>query len=180
MEKIERINRELVYQGSILDVYQDTMKAPSGKIEKWDFVSHRMGAACVLPVLADGRILLVRQYRPALNRETIEVPAGCRDHVDEDLAICAKRELEEETGYISTNITKLLSLRSTVAFCDEVIEVFLARDLVPSEQKLDDMESIDVEAFELEELEKMIYSGIIQDGKTVSAIMAYANMIHKK
>lgn len=178
-EHIERIGRKLVYKGSILDVYQDHMKAPNGKEEMWDFVSHRMGAACVLPVLEDGKILLVRQYRPALNRETIEVPAGCRDNVSEDTKICAQREMEEETGYCCNHIEKLLSLKSTVAFCDESIDVYLATELKPSKTNLDDMESIDVEIYELSELEEMIYSGKIQDAKTVAAIMAYANKIHR-
>lgn len=178
-EHIERIDRKLVYKGSILDVYQDHMKAPNGKEEMWDFVSHRMGAACVLPVLEDGRLLLVRQYRPALNRETLEVPAGCRYSVTEDTKLCAKRELEEETGYYSDHIEKLLSLKSTVAFCDEMIDVYLATDLKPTKQHLDDMENIDIEIYELHVLEEMIYSGQIQDGKTVAAIMAYANKIHR-
>ena len=102
---IERINRELVYKGSILDIYKDTMRAPNGNIEEWDFVSHRKGAAAVLPVLPDGRVIMVRQYRNALERETIELPAGCRDSVDEDTALTAARELEEETGYQSDDIS---------------------------------------------------------------------------
>lgn len=179
-EHIERIGRELVYKGSILDIYKDTMKAPNGKEEIWDFVSHRMGAACVLPVMEDGRIILVRQYRPALNRETLEVPAGCRDSLTEDTSICAKRELEEETGYSSDDIRPLLKLKSTVAFCDEAIDVYLALNLQKGTQHLDDMESIDVEYYTLEEAENMVYSGKLQDGKTVAAIMAYANMVHKE
>ena len=177
-EHIERISRELVYKGTILDIYKDVMRAPSGKEEIWDFVSHRMGAACVLPVLDNGRILLVRQYRPALDRETLEVPAGCRDSVSEDTMVCAKRELEEETGYTCKSIERLLSLKSTVAFCNESIDVYLARGLEPSTQKLDDMEDIEIEEFALKEVEDMIYKGIIQDAKTVSAILAYANMVH--
>ena len=86
---------------------------------EWDFVSHRKGAAAVLPVLDDGRIIMVRQYRNALERETIEIPAGCRDFVGEDTRLCAERELKEETGYSSDDISFLLSLRTTVAFCDE-------------------------------------------------------------
>ena len=78
-EHAKRMKRELVMKGTILDVYKDTMELPNGKTEEWDFVSHRMGAACVLPVLEDGRILMVRQYRNALERETLEIPAGCRD-----------------------------------------------------------------------------------------------------
>ena len=62
MEKIERVKRELIHKGTILDIYEDTVRLPNGKEEKWDFVSHRMGAACVLAVRPDGKILMVRQY----------------------------------------------------------------------------------------------------------------------
>ena len=177
--QIKRLNRELVYKGSILDIYKDTMDVGNGKIEEWDYVAHRMGAACVLPVLPDGRVLMVRQYRNALERDTIEIPAGCRDSLEEDTAVCAARELEEETGYKSNKISFLLSLRTTVAFCNELVDVYLAEDLVPGEQHLDDAEDIGVEAFELETLCDMVYRGVIQDGKTVAAIMAYSNKIKK-
>ena len=162
-EQIKRINRELVYQGSILDIYKDTMDVGNGKIEEWDYVAHRKGAACIVPVLPDGRILMVRQYRNALERDTIEVPAGARDSVTEDTRICAIRELEEETGYKSNKVTKLLSLKTTVAFCNEMVDVYLAEDLVPGKQHLDDAEDIRVEAFELDDLCEMIYQGVIQD-----------------
>ena len=175
MQEIKRIDRKLVHKGSILDIYEDTMLLPDGKTEKWDFVSHRMGAACVLAVKPDGKILMVRQYRNALERETLEVPAGKRDSVDEDTSICAARELEEETGYKAGKIDRLLSLKSTVAFCDELIDVYLATDLVKvGDQKLDDSEEIDIEAWDLQDLMEMCYSGKIQDAKTVAAIMAYA------
>ena len=126
MDQIKRIDRKLIHQGTILDIYEDTMLLPNGKTEKWDFVSHRMGAACVLAVKPDGKILMVRQYRNALERETLEVPAGKRDSLTEDTKICAARELEEETGYRAGKLEKLLSLKSTVAFCDEMIDVYLA------------------------------------------------------
>ena len=177
---IERINRELVYKGSILDIYKDTMRAPNGNIEEWDFVSHRKGAAAVLPVLPDGRVIMVRQYRNALERETIELPAGCRDSVDEDTALTAARELEEETGYKSDDISFLLSLKTTVAFCDEFVDVYLAENLVPGEQHLDDSESIDVEIYSLDEVCEMIYAGKMQDSKTVAAILAYSNKVNRR
>lgn len=175
MEKIERIKRELIHSGAILDIYQDTVKLPNGKEDKWDFVSHRMGAACVLAVLPDGRLLMVRQYRNALDRFTWEVPAGKRDSLDEDTKICAARELEEETGYRAGKMEKLLSLKTTVAFCDEFIDVYLATELEKvGEQHLDEGEDIDIKAFELKELMDMCYAGTLQDSKTVAAIMAYA------
>ena len=175
MEKIERVGRKLIHKGTILDMYEDTVRLPNGKEEKWDFVSHRMGAACVLAVRSDGKILMVRQYRNALDRFTLEVPAGKRDSLNEDTSICAARELEEETGYRAGKLEKLLSLKSTVAFCDELIDVYLATDLVEiGEQHLDEAEDIDIEAYELKELMDMCYSGTLQDAKTVAAIMAYA------
>ncbi|CBK74366.1 NTP pyrophosphohydrolases including oxidative damage repair enzymes [Butyrivibrio fibrisolvens 16/4] len=175
MKEIKRVSRKLVHKGSILDIYEDTMLLPDGKTEKWDFVSHRMGAACVLAVKPDGKILMVRQYRNALERETLEVPAGKRDSVDEDTSVCAARELEEETGYRAGKIERLLSLKSTVAFCDELIDVYLATELVKvGEQKLDDSEEIDIEAWDLKDLMEMCYEGKLQDAKTVASIMAYA------
>lgn len=172
--QLKRLKRELMYEGAILDIYKDTMDVGNGKIEEWDFVSHRKGAACIVPVLEDGRILMVRQYRNALERETLEIPAGARDSVTEDTCVCAVRELEEETGYRCNKVSKLIELRTTVAFCDEMIDVYLAEDLVPGEQHLDDAEDIRVEAIELSKLLDMIYSGTIQDAKTVASILAYA------
>ena len=175
MKKIERVKRELIHKGSILDFYEDTIKLPNGKTEIWDFVSHRMGAACVIAVRPDGKILMVRQYRNALDRITLEIPAGKRDDVNEDTSVCAARELEEETGYRAGKMERLLSLKSTVAFCDELIDVYLATDLEQTGiQKLDEGEEIEVEAYSLEELMNMCYSGVLQDAKTVAAIMAYA------
>ena len=97
--------------------------------------------------------------------------------MDEDTGLCAARELEEETGYHSNHIEFLLSLRTTVAFCDEFVDVYLATDLKPGKQHLDDSESIDVEIYTVEELCDMIYTGKIQDSKTVAAILAYSNKI---
>ena len=180
MQHVKRVNRELCFEGSILDFYQDTIELPDGKCEKWDFVCHRKGAAAVLPVLEDGRVLLVRQYRNALERETLEIPAGSRDSVTEDTKVCAARELEEETGYKANQLTPLLSLKTTVAFCNEFIDVYLARDLKKGVQHLDEGEFIDLEAYELEELTAMIEEGKIQDSKTVASILAYQNMVLKE
>ena len=175
-EHVERIDRTLVRRGAIVDIYEDTVKLPNGNIEKWDFVAHRMGAACVVPVTPDGHILLVRQYRPALDRYTWELPAGCRDEVDEPTDITAKREMEEETGYTSDDIVQLLSLKSTVAFCNELIDVYLARNIRRiGEQHLDPAEEISMKLWELDDILEEIYSGRIQDGKTVAGILAYAN-----
>jgi ADP-ribose pyrophosphatase len=170
-----REDRKLVYKGSILDVYSDSMLLTDGGHEKWDFVSHRKGAAAVLAVREDGQIVMVRQYRPALNRWTLEIPAGSRDSVNEDTKITAMRELREETGYICKSVKPLLQLKSTVAFCDEFIDVYLADGLSErQEQILDEAENIFIENWDLDALIDKIRRGAIQDSKTVAAVLAYA------
>lgn len=180
VQKLNRMKRELVHKGAIVNMYTDYMQMPNGKIAEWDFIEHPKGAAAVVAVLPDGKILMVRQYRNALDRITLEIPAGARDSVTEDTAVCAKRELEEETGYVCGKLEKLLALKSTVAFCNEFIDVYLATELTEGQQHLDEDEFIDIEAHELSELCEKIYAGEIQDAKTVAAIMAYANRIKQE
>lgn len=172
MEKYERLDRKLVYEGSIINMYKDRVQVPNGNIVDWDFIGHK-GAAAVLPVTDDGKLLLVKQWRNALDRFTIEIPAGGLEGADEPMIHCAARELEEETGYKSDNLNFLVSLRTTVAFCNERIDIFVARDLVKTSQKLDEDENIEVMAYDMEELLDMIRKGSMQDSKTVSAVLAY-------
>lgn len=172
---VVRLDRQLKYKGNILKIYEDTVLA-NGHMAHWDFIHHD-GAAAVLPVADDGKILMVRQYRNALDSFTLEIPAGKLDDPEEPKVECAFRELEEETGYRVESPEKLeylMSLNTTVAFCDEAIDIFVAHSLIPSSQNLDEDEVIQVEARELGELEHMIYAGEITDGKTIAAIMAYA------
>ena len=171
---VKRIGRELKYQGRIVDFYADIMELPDGRTTVWDYIEHRKCAAAVVPLLPDGRLLLVRQYRNAVERTTLEIPAGARDSLEEPYEVCAARELEEETGYRCGKLEYLLSINTTIAFCDEALDVFLARDLVPSAQHLDPEEEISVEEWELPDLLELIYSGKMTDGKTVAAVMAYA------
>ena len=174
MEQVKRIKRELIAKGHIIDYYHDTVQIPNGNVAVWDFIGHK-GAAAVVPVREDGKILMVRQYRNALDRETLEVPAGGLNGADEPTEEAAMRELEEETGYRCEKVEFLISIRTTVAFCNEKIDIYVAKDLIPSKQNLDEDEFIDVEAYSVEELMEMIYSTKIQDSKKISAIMAYAH-----
>ena len=167
-----RKDRQLRYTGKIIKIYDDTVIA-NGHETHWDFIHHD-GAAAVVAVADDGRLLMVRQYRNALDRETLEIPAGKLDSPKEPKIECAYRELEEETGYRCEALEYLMSLNTTVAFCDEAIDIFVARDLIPSKQHLDDDEAIGVERWELKDLEELIYAGKLTDSKTVAAIMADA------
>ena len=153
MEEFQRLSRDLVQKGAIIDYYQDTIKVPNGNIVKWDFIKHK-GAAAVVPVDDKGRLIMVRQYRNALDRYTL-------------------RELTEETGYHAEKIELLLRIRTTVAFCNEKIDIYVATGLTPGKQHLDEDEFVTVKAYDLDELISMILDGTIEDSKTVSAILAY-------
>jgi ADP-ribose pyrophosphatase len=155
VEPVIRLDRQLKYTGTILKIYEDTVLA-NGHEAHWDFIHHD-GAAAVVAVTEEGKLLMVRQFRNALNRETLEIPAGKLDDPNEPKIQCAYRELEEETGYRCENLEYLMSMNTTVAFCDEAIDIFLARDLIPSHQHLDEDELIYVEEWTLEDLEELIY-----------------------
>ena len=170
-EEVRRIDRTLIHKGSIIEYYVDTMELPDGKYAKWDFIKHN-GAAAVGPVMSDGKILMVSQYRNALERYTLEIPAGGLNP-EEATDTAAARELEEETGYASGDLELLLSLRTTVAFCNEKIDIYVAKNLVKTQQHLDEDEYLNVGAYTLTELEELIFDGKIQDSKTIAALMAY-------
>lgn len=171
--EIKRLKRELKCEGAITKYYKDTVLLPNGNTAVWDFVGHN-GAAAVVPVLEDGRLLMVTQYRNALDRFTLEIPAGGLNP-GEPTIDAAARELKEETGYSYGSIEPLITIRTTVAFCNEKIDIYLARNLQKGQQHLDEDEFVNVKAYELAELETMIYDGTIQDSKTIAAILAYKN-----
>lgn len=173
-DRVVRVGRELVHKGVIIDLNRDTMKLPDGRTEYFDFIYHK-GAAAVMPVLDDGRILMVRQYRNAIDDYTLEIPAGGKNSVDEPTLDCAHRELEEETGYYTEkeNVELLISLYTTVAFCNEKIDIYVAKNLVKTAQHLDDDEYINVESYSVDELCNLVFEGKIVDAKTIAAIMSY-------
>lgn len=172
MGEFKRIKRELAYQGTIMKIYKDYVEV-NGRKAIWDFFYHNGGAA-VIPVTGEGKIVMVRQYRNAIDRYTLEIPAGAFDTEKESGIDCVKRELEEETGYKAGKVERLITTRSMVAFCNEKVEIFVATDLIPSGQKLDAEESIEIEEYTMDELKEKIFRGEIEDSKTVAALMAYA------
>ena len=141
-----------------------------GRFREGDTVQAR-----VTRVREDGKLLMVRQYRYALGRETIELPAGGLNGREEPTKLAAIRELQEETGYLSEDMEFLTSIYTTVAFCNEKIDIYLARNLkTRGEQHLDEDEFINVEAYSVEELKQMIFESRIQDSKTICGILTYA------
>ena len=180
LDRPERIGRKLIHNGAIVDIYQDRMQLPDGSEENFDFIKHK-GAAAVIPVMDDGRIIMVRQYRNAIDSYTLEIPAGGLNGADEPTKIAAHRELEEETGYYTDieNVEFLLTLYTTVAFCNEKIDIYVARNLRKTQQHLDDDEFIDVEVYTPDELSQMVFDGKIVDAKTIAGIMSYIKTLDR-
>lgn len=170
--KTKRLGRELVAKGTIISYYHDKIQVPNGKIVTYDTILHQ-GAAAVLPVTNEGKLVMVRQYRNILDRITLEIPAGGLDGPDEPTIEAAKRELEEETGYVCDSIEPLISIFPTVAYSNEKIDIYVATGLSKTEQHLDEDEYLNVEEWNIDDIIPLIYGGIIQDSKTISSILAY-------
>lgn len=170
--KYERVARTVIRQGRILEDCVDTVSLPDGGTAPWDCIVTK-GAAAVVAIDPDGRILLVRQWRDPRQDETLELPSGSRLDEDEPTEKTARRELSEETGYRCRNLKLLLSVRTTPAFSNELIDIYLAENLEAGAQHLDPEEMLHVERYPLEEAVQMIFDGRITDGKTVAGILGY-------
>ncbi len=171
MGEYKRVDRKLIHKGHIVDFYNDTMQLPDGRLAEWDYLHHK-GASAIVPVDTDGKIIMVRQYRNAPERYTLEIPAGGLN-LNEDPKDAAARELEEETGYRAGEVKHLLDLYTTVAFCNEMISIYYTTDITLAKQNLDEDEFVEIERYSLDELVTKILQGEIQDAKTISAILAY-------
>ena len=171
MGEFKRLERDLVHKGKIIDVYQDKMLTPSGDTVMYDIVEHK-GAASMVAVDGNGKILMVRQYRTAIQKESLELPAG-GINPGEDTKTRAMRGLEEETGYRPEYAEHLLDVFTSVGFCNEKIYIYYTDSLIPSKQNLDADEYVNVERYTLEELVELIKQGKIEDSKSVAGILTY-------
>jgi ADP-ribose pyrophosphatase len=169
MEEIRRIKRELIHRGKIVNFYEDTMSLPNGNTAVWDYIEHK-GAAAVVPVTKEGKILMVRQYRNALERYTLEIPAGKLDEGEEPAA-GALRELKEETGAVPDVFLPLGRLLPSPGCFGETLHLFLARGLRMEAQHLDPDEFLNVERIPFDEMVHRCVSSEIEDAKTVAAVL---------
>ena len=166
----KKLSSEDIFDGALLHVKRDTVKLPNGNEATREWIRHP-GASSVIPVLPDGRIVLVRQYRYPIGKVTLEVPAGKLDAPDEDPLYCATRELSEETGYQAEHIEKLTTIATTVGFSNEYIHLYVAEGLTPGKQHPDEDEFINVVKVPLDEAVQMVLDGRIYDAKSATSIL---------
>ncbi|MES3024836.1 MAG: NUDIX hydrolase [Pseudomonadota bacterium] len=163
--KETRIDGEVVYDGGFLKLARDRVTLPNGKQGAREYIKHP-GAVVILPLFDDGRVLLERQFRYPLDRVFIEFPAGKIDP-DEASLDCAKRELQEETGYTASDWQFVCTIHNAIAYSDEHLDLFVARGLSAGPSKLDDGEFLEVFTATVPEMLEMVRSGRVTDVKTI-------------
>jgi ADP-ribose pyrophosphatase len=172
MKKFEEktIKSETLYEGKIIQLQLDDVKLPNGKTSKRELIKHP-GAVAVIALKDDGKIIMVEQYRKALERSIIEIPAG-KLEPGEKPEKTALRELEEETGYGAKSIEPLISFYTSPGFADELVHVFLVKDLYVLENASEPDEDEFVELLEvtLEEAQQLLDDQRVYDAKTAYAI----------
>ena len=167
IEPEKTLKSEKIYQGKILSLRVDTIEMPNKKYSKREIVEHK--PAVVIIGIKGKKLLMVKQYRKAVNKTLLEVPAGLVE-VTETPVQAAGRELEEETGYLCENPKYIMEFYTSPGYSDEKIDLFLAEDLVKTEQHLDDGEFLEVEEIDIEELRKKVIYGEVQNASSIIAI----------
>lgn len=164
--------KRVVYSG-VVDFRADTVTLPNGKKATRAFMAHP-GAVAVLPVLDDGRIVLVRQYRYPVAEATLEIPAGKLHSISDKPLVRIKAELMEETGYTAASIKPLISFWPTTAFSNEVLHIYTASGLRGgAQQNLDEDEFVNVEILPFAKAWALLKKGVIRDAKTIIALQAW-------
>lgn len=153
-----------IFKGRFLKVESDEVQAPDGKTYVREYILHP-GAATIIPILPNGNVLMVHQYRHAVKQVFLEFPAGKRDPHENTLTT-AKRELLEETGYQANQMKFLTSIHPVIGYSNEQIDLFLAQDLVKIEQNLDQGEFLELEEIQPQKLMRWVFEGKVTDVKT--------------
>jgi len=163
------LSKKKMFQGNIIDVESWSVLLPNGKEATRDVVIHP-GASVVIPMTEDGQIYMVRQFRKPIDKISLEIPAGKLDKGEDPLE-CAKRELKEETGLDTKDIRHLIDIHSTPGFSDEVLHLYVAKDLYEGESCADEDEFISTEKYQINTLIEMIMKNEITDAKTIIGIL---------
>ena len=167
--KETQISSEKIFSGRLINLYFDQVKLPNGETSTREWIDHP-GAVCLIPILADGNLCLIRQFRYGPREEFIEIPAGKLDD-GEDPVDCAYRELEEETGFKANKLTFLTNIHPAIGFADEVMGLYLAEKLVKTASNQDEDEFLELIPTPLEKAVKMVWDGVITDAKTIIGIL---------
>jgi ADP-ribose pyrophosphatase len=160
-----QVDSEVAYEGHFLKVQRDIVRLPDGKQSAREYIRHP-GAVVILPVFADGSVLLERQFRYPLHNIFIEFPAGKID-LGEDPLVCAKRELQEETGYTASDWQFVCTIHNAIAYSDEHLDIYIARGLIAGESKLDEGEFLETFTATIPEMLDWVRMGRITDVKTI-------------
>ncbi len=169
---------EEIYKGKVFRLERDLITLPDGRTTTRETVIHG-GAAAMIPIDNDGKIIYVRQYRHSAKAMTLEIPAGTIEK-NEDPYDCALREIQEETSYKCDDMKLLFTMYSAIGFCTEKLYIYLCENLKEGEFNMDDDEFITLERYTVDESIDMIYKGEICDSKTIAAVFAYKDYISKK
>lgn len=164
----KRVNSKMIYDGRILNLKLDTVTTKSGHAHR-EVVEHN-GAAAAVAVTDDNMIVMIRQYRYPAGRVVLEVPAGKIDPGEDDPKQTMIRELKEETGYTAGEITDLGRIMPSVGYSEEIIYLYLMKDIVGGEQELDEDEDIEIVLMPFEEAYSMASRGELEDAKSIAAI----------
>jgi ADP-ribose pyrophosphatase len=168
-DEAKQLARRELWRGNIGRFGEEDIELPDGRRITLAVLNHP-GACAVVPLLDDGQVVLIRQYRYAVHQTLWEIPAGKLDP-GEALETCAQRELEEETGYKAAQLVSLGSIVVTPGFCDERIHLYLARELRPGKQALEVNESLECTPVRFEDAIEMAMNGEISDAKTAVALL---------
>lgn len=171
LEKKSKTKVEEIYKGRIISLRKETFQVPGGSPAHFDIITHP-GAVAMIPVNAQGNLLLVKQWRRAVQKILLEIPAGTLEENEEPL-LCAQRELQEEIGFKAATFISLGGLYTAPGFCNEYLHIFIAQDLTPSPLPTDEHEQIDVVEISLEKLLNKIEEHEIEDAKTIASILHY-------
>tara|TARA_Y100000294_G_scaffold29761_1_gene25160 strand:+ start:113 stop:652 length:540 start_codon:yes stop_codon:yes gene_type:complete len=174
--KETQLSTKQVYRGSFLDVRKDEVELPNGKTSTREWIKHP-GAACIIPILPDGKIALIKQYRYPVQEEMIELPAGKLDPGEEPKD-CAKRELEEEIGYSVGKLTFVCNIHPAIGFASEKMWIYLAEDLTKTTENTDPDEFLELIPTQLNEAVNMVWNGKITDVKTIIGILWAERLLH--
>ncbi len=165
----ETVSSEVVFQGRLLTIRVDTVRLPNGKLAKREIAGHG-GAVAMIPVLPDGRVALVRQWRTAAGQALLEIPAGGLE-AGEDPAECAARELMEEISYRPGKLTKLVANYLAPGYSSELLHLYLAEELTPESLEQDEDENLEIVALSWAEINQMLLNGEFNDAKTIAGLL---------